>query len=325
MTRFGCTLLSEDHPPRRMVEVGRQAERAGFDFLAVSDHYHPWLPEQHHSPYAWSVLGALAVTTEEIGLVTMVTCPIVRYHPAVVAQKAATVALLSGERFTLGVGAGEELNEHVVGEGWPPIDVRHEMLAEALDAMRLLWQGGYRTYRGDHVTVEDARVFDLPDEPVPLAVAASGERSAGLAAELGDELICDQPLPEIVDAYRAAGGTGKTWTQIPVCWDEDEARALRTAHDHFRFSALGWKVMSELPNPVNFAAATASVTPEALGEKIPAGPDPDRYAEVARSAADAGYDRIAFLQLGDDQEGFFRFWERELAPRLADRAMVGTS
>lgn len=320
MTRFGCTLLSEDHPPDRLVELGRRAERAGFEFLAVSDHYHPWLPEQHHSPYTWTVLGALAATTQRVELATMVTCPIIRYHPAVVAQKAATVAVLSGGRFTLGVGSGEQLNEHVVGRGWPAVEQRHWMLAEAIEIMKLLWRGGYRSFRGEHFTVEDARVFDLPAQPVTVAVAASGRRAAVLAARLGDALISDQPLAELVDIYRAAGGEGATWTQIPVCWGEDAERARQTAHDHFRFSALGWKVMAELPNPINFAAATEAITPESLAEEIPSGPDVDRYVNTVRSAIDAGYENIALLQIGEEQEGFFRFWEQELAGRLGAAA-----
>jgi G6PDH family F420-dependent oxidoreductase len=272
---------------------------------------------QQHSPYAWTVLGAVAAVTERIELATMVTCPIIRYHPAIVAQKAATLGALSGGRFTLGLGAGERLNEHVVGQGWPPADVRHEMLTEAIEIMRLLWQGGYHSYRGDHFTVEDARVFDLPDRPVPIGVAASGPESVRLAASLGDALIATEPDKELVDGFVAGGGdAAQTWSQIPVCWGDDAGKALELAHERFRWSALGWKVQAELPNPVNFDAAAAHVRPEDLADSIPTGPDPQAYVDAVKGFADAGFTKIAFLQIGDDQAGFFDFWNRELKGAL---------
>lgn len=321
MTEFGYTLLGEEHGPRELVDIARRAEDAGFDFLVASDHYHPWVSEQRHSPYAWSVLGAVATVTEQVELATMVTCPTVRYHPAVVAQKAATISLMSEGRFTLGVGAGEYLNEHVVGQGWPPVDVRHEMLAEAIEVCRLLWQGGYRSYRGQHYTVDDARLFDLPDEQIPVAVAASGPASARLAGQVGDGVIAIEPDHDIVDGFRRAGGDGKpAWCQIAVCWSEDPQAALLTAHERFRWSALGWKVMSELPNPVNFDRATGAVTPELLAGTIPHGPDPQEYLDAVTQYTEAGYNRVALYQIGDDQEGFLRFWEQDLRPRLAEVA-----
>jgi G6PDH family F420-dependent oxidoreductase len=318
VTAFGYTLMSEEHGPRELVDIARRAEDLGFDFLVSSDHYHPWVPEQQHSPYAWSVLGAVAAVTERIELATLVTCPIIRYHPAIVAQKAATIGLLSEGRFTLGLGAGERLNEHVVGLGWPPTQVRHEMLAEAIEIIRLLWQGGYQSYRGEHFTLEDARVFDLPDRPVPIAVAASGAESATLAAEYGDALVATEPEPSIVEAFTAAGGdAAQTWSQIPVCWGEDAGKALEVAHQQFRWSALGWKVQAELPNPVNFDAAAAQVRREDLSGSIPVGPDPQAYVDAVASFTDAGFERIAFVQVGPDQEGFFRFWRDELQGALA--------
>jgi G6PDH family F420-dependent oxidoreductase len=320
VTQFGYTLMSEEHDPRELVAIARRSEEAGFDFLVSSDHYHPWVPEQHHSPYAWSVLGAAAAVTERIELSTFVTCPTIRYHPAIVAQKAATMALLADGRFRLNLGAGERLNEHVVGEGWPAVETRHEMLVEAVEIIRLLWRGGYRSYDGVYYSVEDARVFDLPEQPVPIGIAASGPRSVELAALHGDALVAIEPRSELVDGYRAAGGDGDTWCQIAVCWGEDERKALKTAHERFRWSALGWKVMAELPNPVNFAAASATVRPEDLAGSIPAGPDPERYVDAVARFADAGFGRVAFVQVGDDQEGFFRFWERELRGRLGAAA-----
>ena len=321
MTTFGYTLMTEEHGPQELVANARRAEEHGFGFVVVSDHYHPWVPEQEHAPYAWTVLGAVAATTEQVGLMTMVTCPIIRYHPAVVAQKAATTAVLSGGRFTLGVGAGERLNEHVVGAGWPSASVRHEMLEEAIDVMKRLWEGGYVEHRGRYFTVEDARVFDLPDQPVPVAVAASGSQSARLAARLGDGIVATEPDADLVDEFRRAhDGSGSTWNQIPVCWGADADKALERAHHSFRWSALGWKVQAELPNPVNFDAAAAQVRPEDLRDSIPAGPDVQPYLDAVEKVAGAGYDNIAFLQIGEDQDGFFRFWQDELAPALRDRA-----
>lgn len=321
MTTFGYTLMTEEHDPRDLVANARRAEELGFDFVASSDHYHPWVPEQQHSAYAWSLLGAVAAVTERVGLMTMVTCPIVRYHPVVVAQKAATMGLLSDGRFTLGLGAGERLNEHVVGQGWPSASVRHEMLAEAIEIIRMLWEGGYADHRGRYFTVEDARVFDLPDSPVPIAVAASGAESARLAAEVGDGLIATEPNPEVVEGFRQArdGGAGSTWNQIPMCVGTDADEALERAHRTFRWSALGWKVQAELPNPVNFDAASAQVRPDDLRSTIPTGPDVKPYLDAIDEVTSAGYDNIALVQVGDDQDSFFRFWQDELQPALAER------
>ena len=247
------------------------------------------------------------------------TCPFLRYHPAVVAQQAATLACLSGGRFTLGVGAGERLNEHVVGRGWPPVDVRHEMLRESLEVIRALWSGGYHSFRGSHIVLEDARLFDLPDEPIPLAMAVSGRESLAVALDHADELIGTEPLPELIDEFRAAKGqTAGACTQLPVAWAADDESALTTAQRMFRWSALGWKVQAELPNPVNFDAAAQTVRPEDLAESIPHGPDVQRYVDAVRTMRDAGFDRLAFVQVGPDQDGFFRFWNDELRDALTE-------
>lgn len=317
MTRFGYTLMGEGHDPRTLVGNAVLAEQAGFEFAVFSDHFHPWLPSQHHSPFTWSVLGAVAHATERMDLATMVTCPILRYHPAIIAQAAATVAVLSEGRFTLGLGAGERLNEHVVGKGWPPADVRHEMLAEAIVVLRSLWTGDFVSHRGRYFTVEDARVFDLPDEPIELFVAVSGKASARLAAESAEGMCTVEPDAELVQGYLDVGGRPKgVWGQIPLSWHPDEAKGKEQALDQFRFGQPGWKVMAELPNPINFAAATETVTAEHMAEMMPCGPDPERHAAAIRAYVDAGYEHIAVVQVGDDQEGFLRFWQQELAPRL---------
>lgn len=319
MTSYGYTLLGEEHGPQELVALGSRAEEVGFEFVVASDHFHPWVPEQRHAPYAWAVLGAVAATTERIQLATMVTCPTFRYHPAVVAQKAATLGVLSGGRFTLGLGAGERLNEHVVGAAWPSVDERHERLAEAIDVIRLLFRGGYQRYRGHHVRLDDARLFDLPEQPVPIAVAASGPRSAALAGRGADALIAIDALPGIVEAFDAAGGAGKPrWCQVPVCWAPDEDSARRTAHDRFRWAPLGWKVLSELPNPVSFDWATKAVTPDDVAQQVAVGPDPERHLAAIRPFLELGYTHVALCQVGPDQEGFLRFWQEELAPRLVE-------
>jgi G6PDH family F420-dependent oxidoreductase len=314
--KIGYKLFAELFPPRELVRQAVRAEKAGFDFVEISDHYHPWLFSHEHSGFAWSVLGAIAARTERIELATGVTCPFLRYHPAVIAQAAATTALLSDGRFTLGVGAGERLNEHVVGGGWPAVGVRHEMLREALEIIRLLWSGGYHSYRGTHLTLEDARVFDLPDSPPRVAVAVGGPEAAGLAAELGDAIFATEPEAELVEAYRKAGGDGPRYGEVPLAWAPDEATAVESAHRLIRFGSTGWKVMSELPNPVNFEAATAFVTPDDVRQTTACGPDPRRHLEVARQFADAGFDHLALLNAGPDPDGFLDFYTRELAEPL---------
>jgi G6PDH family F420-dependent oxidoreductase len=290
-----------------------RAEELGFDFAVISDHYNPWLTSQGHSGYAWSVLGAAAQATERIPLMTYVTNPTVRYHPAIVAQKAATVALLSEGRFTLGLGAGENLNEHIVGQGWPPAETRHEMLGEAIDIIRDLWNGSYVTFHGEHFDVEDARLYTLPDEQVPLHLAVSGERSVELALDRADGMIAVQPDSSLTEPFGDKPRIG----QLACSVHEDKDEALRLAHERFRFAAQGWKVMAELPNPINFEAATEPVRPEDMADKVPHGPDPEPYLEAIEEWADAGFDHIALVQVGPDQEAFFRFWEEKLAPELA--------
>ncbi|MCW2916928.1 MAG: putative F420-dependent oxidoreductase [Actinomycetia bacterium] len=310
--KIGFKLIAEAHSPREMVRQAAEAEQAGFDFVEISDHYHPWLYSQQHSGFAWSMLAAAAERTSHIGLATGVTCPFIRYHPAIIAQAAATTALLSEGRFTLGVGAGERLNEHVVGGGWPSVTVRHEMFREALEIIRRLWSGGYQSYEGKHLTIDDARVFDLPEEPPPIVVASGGERSARVAAELGDGIFATEPRPELNRAYEQAGGTGMKYAEVPLSWAKDEATAVSSAHQTFRFGLTGWKVQSELPNPINFEAATASVTEDDVRQSFGCGPEPQRHIAVAQQFVDAGFDHLALVNAGPDLDGFFEFFANEL-------------
>lgn len=319
MVEIGYTMMCEQAPPAQLVDDAITAERTGFDYAVISDHYFPWLEEQGHSPYAWSVLGAAAYATERIPLMTYVTCPIMRYHPAVVAQKAATIGALSGGRFTLGLGAGENLNEHVVGRGWPPVDTRHEMFAEALEIIRVLLDGDYVTYHGEYFKVDSAKLYDLPDERMPIGVAASGERSAELAANYGDCLVVNEPMKEAVDRFAAAGGVGRpVYGQLPVSYDQDSDAALKRAHEQFRWSVGGWKVMAELPGPVNFAAHTQFVRPDDVAQNIPCGPDVEAVVEGVQAYVDAGFTHVALVQVGEQQQPFFDWAGEELLPALRE-------
>jgi G6PDH family F420-dependent oxidoreductase len=316
--QLGYTMLCEQTAPKQLVSDLVRAEEIGFDFSVISDHYFPWLEEQGHSPYAWTVLGAAAQASDRIGLMTFVTCPTMRYHPAVVAQKAATTALLSDGRFTLGLGAGENLNEHVIGRGWPSADVRHAMLAEAAEVIGLLFDGGYVNYAGRHITADSAKLYDLPAERIPVAIAASGKRSAELAARHGDGLIAVEPDAGVVGAFDAAGGPGRPkYGQIPVCYGRDTAQAREYAARLWGWASPGWKVMSELPGPRSFAAFAELVRPEEITAQVPCGPELGPYQDAVRSYADAGFTHVALVQIGAErQQEFFEFAEAELLPAL---------
>jgi G6PDH family F420-dependent oxidoreductase len=325
MPRFGFKLMCELHGPKALVQQAVQAEEHGFDFVAISDHFHPWLPEHGHSPFAWSVLGAVASQTSRVDIATGVTCPIGRYHPAIVAQAAATVASMADGRFTLAVGAGERLNEHVTGARFPAVEERHDMLAEAVQVMRGLWSGAWTTHHGRYFTVEDARIYDLPSHssqqahPIDVVVAVSGRASVELAGRVeADGIMAVGPDKSLVEGWARQGGDrAATWAEVPFGWAPSDAEGLRLAHERFRFGVAGWKVMSELPNPVNFAAACATVRPEDVGQMMPYGCNPQRYADAVKAYLDAGFEHLAIIPVGDDIDGFFRFWEQDVRPELA--------
>ncbi len=314
MTRFGYTLMTEQSGPKALVGYAVDAERIGFDFEVSSDHYSPWLTTQGHAPYAWSVLGAVAQATERVELATYVTCPTIRYHPAVVAQKAATLQLLSDGRFILGLGSGENLNEHITGEGWPPINQRQDMLVEAATIIRELWSGELTTWEGDYFRVDSARIWDAAE--VPIGIAVSGEKSIERFAPLAEHLIAVEPDAEIIQNWDDAKGdsSSRKIGQLPICWDPDRDAAIARAHEQFRWFAGGWAVNADLPTPAGFAGATQFVRPEDVAEAMPCGPDLDAIAEAVKAYIDAGFTDVALVQVGD--EGQQAFLDRAAGPLL---------
>jgi coenzyme F420-dependent glucose-6-phosphate dehydrogenase len=317
MAEIGFTLSSEEHDPRELVRYGAGAEDAGFDFVMVSDHYHPWIDRQGHSPFVWSVLGGLAEATDRISVGTGVTCPILRIHPAVVAHAAATASVMLEDRFVFGVGTGEALNEHVLGGRWPPIDQRLEMLEEALEVIRLLWEGGTQSHRGRYYTVQQAQIYDLPERPPPILVAVKGDRATELAGRVGDGLIALAPEEDIIETFEQAGGRGKArYAQAHVCWAEDEDAARKIAREWWPNTAIPGELTVELPLPRHFEQASENVGEDDVAESVVCGPDPESHLDLIRKYVDAGFDHVWVHQVGPDQEGALRFYEGEVLPKL---------
>ncbi|MBY6410865.1 LLM class F420-dependent oxidoreductase [Rhodococcus sp. BP-252] len=306
MTNFGYTLMTEQAGPKDLVKYAVEAENVGFDFEVASDHYSPWLSSMGHAPYVWTTLGAVAQATERVELMTYVTCPIIRYHPAVVAQKAATLQILADGRFTLGLGTGENLNEHVVGEGWPSIDKRQDMFVEALEIIEKLHAGGLVTYEGKHFRVDSARIWDLPENGVPIGIAVSGEKSIERFAAYADHLIAVEPNPDLVKGWADHhDGPSRTIGQIPISWDPDKDAAIERAHDKFRWFAGGWAVNADLPTTAGFAGATQFVRKEDVAETIPCGPDLDAIVDAVKPYWEAGFTDIALVQVGGETQERF--------------------
>ena len=318
---IGYTLSSEERQPDELVRLARMAEDSGFGYALISDHYHPWTDRQGSSPFVWAVLGGIAATTRTLRVGTGVTCPIMRLHPAIIAQASATIGCLMPGRFFLGVGSGESLNEHVVGQTWPPPDMRQDMLEEAVAVLRLLHRGGEQSHYGKFFQVHDARVYNIPDEPLPIYIAAAGQQAARLAARLGDGLICSAPSAESVAAFEAGGGAGKPrYGQLTVCWARSEDEAVRTAHEYWPISGLEGQFKNELPRPLYLEQASKPVTPEMVKREIVCGPDPQAHVDGLANVVKAGFDHVYVHQVGPDQEGFMRFYQREILPRAASLA-----
>ena len=317
MTEIGYTLSCEEFGPRDLVRFARRAEETGFTFALISDHFHPWIDRQGHSPFVWGVIGGVAQATETLRLGTGVTCPLIRIHPVIVAQAATTAAAMMPGRFFLGVGTGENLNEHITGERWPAIDERLDMLEEAIQLMRSLWDGDLTTHRGKYYTVEQARVYTLPDEPPLIYVAGKGKRAVQLAASLGDGLISTAPESELVDLFENGGGAGKPKVgQLHICWAKTEEQARKTAREWWPNTSIEGELGVELPLPRHFEQAAELLTEDDVAENVVCGPDPERHVAAITEYVDAGFDHVYVHQVGPDQEGFFRFYEREVLPKI---------
>jgi G6PDH family F420-dependent oxidoreductase len=316
MTEIGYALSCEEHRPQDLVRNAARAEEAGFTFAGISDHFHPWTDSQGQSPFVWAVLGGIAQSTSRLKLFTGVTCPTVRIHPAIIAQAAATVADMLPGRFWLGVGSGENLNEHILADHWPPTDTRLDMLDEAIEVIRKLWKGETLSHYGEHYVVENARIYTLPQQLPPIMVAASGARSATLAARVGEGLISTAPDQEVLDTFTKAGGKGPRIGQVTVCWAADEESAVKTAYEVWPNAGITGQLSQELAMPSMFEEAAQMVKPEELAEKLPCGPDPERHLRAIRKYYDAGFDHVYVHQIGHDQAGFFDYYKREVLPKL---------
>ena len=317
MTAYGYKLSSEEHGPRDLVRYARRAEEVGFTFAAISDHIHPWTDDQGHSPFVWGVLGGIAEATERLELITGVTCPTIRIHPAIVAHAAATAALMFEGRFSLGIGTGEHLNEHVLGDKWPRAGIRRAMLEEAIDVMRELWEGENSNHSGRYYTVENAKIYDVPDEGVPILIAAGGDRALELAAEKGDGLISLAPDDEMIDKFDRSGGSGKPkYAEVTVMWHESKEEAKKLAAELWPLVGLGGELSQELPLPRHFEQGASTISPEDIEGKVALGPDPQQHLDMIKKYKQAGYTHIWIHQIGSDQDGFFDLYEKEVLPAL---------
>ncbi|MDX6449736.1 MAG: hypothetical protein QOH02_1303 [Gaiellaceae bacterium] len=314
MSELGYALSSEEHAPGELVRNAARAEEAGFTFALISDHIHPWVDAQGHSAFVWSAIGAIAQATERLKLGTGVTCPMIRIHPAIVAHAAATCALLMEGRFFLGVGSGENLNEHVTGAKWPAPDERLEMLEEAVQVIRLLWKGGYQTHRGKHYTVEHTRIFDLPDEPIEVAVAAMQPKAAELAGRIGDSFVNVTPDEELVAKFDAGGAKGRSkYGQVTGCFAKTEDEARKKVAEVWPNALVEGAASQELPYPEHFEQVAEAGDPADL--EMPLGPDPEPWLEQIKAFEEAGFTHVYLHQIGQDQDAFFEFAKRELIAR----------
>lgn len=319
MVHIGYTLSSEEHRANDLIEQAVKAEELGFAFASISDHFHPWMDSQGHSPFVWSTLGGIAARTSSIPIMTGVTPLSLHYHPTILAQAVATIADMLPGRFSFGIGTGEALNEHITGETWPPVSIRQEMMEESLEIIRELWQGNYTTFEGSFYTVHNAKLYTLPEELPPIIVSATGPESATIAGEIGDALVSTAPNQEAVDAFHAAGGTDKpVYGQIHVCYGQDEEKAKKTALDLWGYTVLGGQASQELSIPKHYQEAIESfATPDLVAESVVCGPDVDRIHEEIQTYVDAGFTHVYLHQIGPDQDGFFEMSKRHILPKYA--------
>ena len=313
--RFGYFLSCEEYTPEKLVEQAVAAEEAGFDALWISDHFHPWNDEQGQSPFVWSVIGALSQACS-LPVTTAVTCPTVRTHPVVIAQAAGTSARMLGGRFTLGVGTGEALNEHILGGPWPSLDVRLEMLEEAVDLIRELWSGGVVTRAGKHYQVDTARIYTLPDEPPPIYVSAFGPKALDSAARIGDGLINTTDDPEMVAAFKGKSGGKPAQGGVKVAWADTEDEGVGHAHRLWSNAGLPGELAQVLPSPKHFEQASQLVTRDSTAASVVAGPKVEAHVQQLRSYVDAGYDEVYVANMGPHYLDMIAAYGREVLPEL---------
>ncbi|MER5219428.1 MULTISPECIES: LLM class F420-dependent oxidoreductase [Streptomyces] len=316
MVEYGCFLSTEEFGPADLVEQARMAEQAGFQSLWISDHFHPWNDEQGQSPFVWSVIGALSEAVS-LPIGTAVTCPTVRMHPAVVAQAAATSAVMTNGRFRLGVGSGEALNEHIFGDAWPPAHVRLEMLEESIQVMRQLFTGKEINHSGPHYTVQNARLYTVPDEPVPIDISGFGPQATALAARVGDGYITMMPEESMVEQFRKGGGGGKPVSGgTKVCYGHDRDECVRTVHRLWANQLLPGEMGQVLPSPRHFEQLEPLITEDMVSQNVVCGDDVDDHVSALNAFAEAGFDRVYVNQIGPDQRGFFDFYRTKVLPQL---------
>jgi coenzyme F420-dependent glucose-6-phosphate dehydrogenase len=320
MINLGYALSSEEHDPQSLVLNAKLAEEAGFEFALISDHFHPWTSAQGNSPFVWTVLGAIAQVTERMRIGTGVTCPTMRIHPVIVAQAAATAALMLSDRFIFGVGSGENLNEHVTGAKWPSAKVRLEMLEEAVTLIFQLWKGGLQSHDGKYFRVEDAQIFSFPAAPPKLFIAAAKKRAAELAGRLGQGLIATHPDRSLVEAFAKAGGQNKPrYGQVTVSWAKSEECGQNQAKKLWPNALVSGEASGELPLPRHFEQLTEEMDATMMSSigNITCGPDVEKHIAAIRKFVDAGFDHVYLHQIGPNQEDFIRFAKAEILPEFS--------
>ena len=315
--RIGYFLSAEDYTPAELVAQARAAEEAGFSALWISDHFHPWNNEQGNSPLVWSVIGAISQVCD-LHVTTAVTCPTTRIHPAIIAQAAGTSAQLLTGGFTLGVGTGEALNESIMGGPWPPLDVRLEMLEEAVGLIRELWTGEVVNHRGRYYTLDHARIYNVPDEPPEIYVSAFGPKAVDAAARLGDGYIGTTPDAELVQRFRdAAGERRPAQGGCKVAYASTKEEGWEHAHRLWPNSGLPGEMSQILPTPEHFEQATELVTMESTRESVVAGHDPEEHLAQIQQYADAGYDELYVGNMGPHALEMIEFYGEHVLPKAS--------
>lgn len=315
--KLGYHLSSEEHNAQELINLAIKAENAGFEFLTISDHFHPWVDAQGQSPFVWSTIGGISQVTKKIRIITAVTCPIERIHPVIISQAAATCAQLLPGRFHLGIGTGENLNEHVTGNAWPKIKERQERIQEAVEIIRKLWSGEYLSFEGKFFTVDEARLYSLPKILPEIYMAASGPKSAAISGQISDGLISTSPKKEIIESFESNGGKGKPkYAQVAVCFDKDEQKAKEIAFKYWPTKGLPRPDHADLKTPKEFMNASKNLNIDDATKDLAYGPNKQKHIEVLKKFFDAGFDFVAVSQIGENQDEFFEFYKNEIFPEF---------